>query len=58
MHLAGNSHQITADWPCMDLVCNKGLGLKPGQSIDADDPLTHWLRPTDLENDPDVTLII
>ena len=24
-------------------------------SIDPDDPLTHWLRPSDLDNDPDVT---
>ena len=26
-------------------------------SIDPDDPLTHWLRPGDTDNDPDVTLI-
>ena len=26
-------------------------------SIDPDDPLTHWLRPGDPDNDPDVTRI-
>ena len=26
-------------------------------SIDPDDPLTHWLRPSDPDNDPDVTRI-
>ena len=26
-------------------------------NIDPDDPLTHWLRPSDPDNDPDVTRI-